>query len=101
MRGKSRLKTDRARAADPKKVRRPSLEARRSALVLRARENPHEFFSFEECGLILGFGTSAMGHLNAAGAPVAFRKMNPALICRWIAENPALVSKTGLEDEES
>jgi len=93
-------RTENKAAVDPKEERRLVLETRRSTLILRARENPHEFFSFEECGLILGFGTTAMGHLNAVGAPVAFRKMNPALICKWIAENPTLVSKTGSEEEE-
>ena len=75
-------------------------DARRLALVNRATANPNEFFPFKECGIILGFGTKAMGCLNAAGAPVAFRKMNPALIVRWIAENPTLVSKIGMEDDD-
>jgi hypothetical protein len=71
----------------------------RALLVARAAANPNEFFSFRECGIILGFGVSAMSVLNAAGAPVAFRKMNPTLIRQWIAENPTLVSK-GSEEEK-
>jgi hypothetical protein len=63
---------------------------RKRELIQRSRENPHEFFTFEECGVILGFGERSMGRLNAAGAPVAFRKMNPAMICRWIEEHPQL-----------
>lgn len=75
-------------------------EIQRALLVQRARENPSEFFTFKECGLILGFGEKAMGVINSAGAPVAFRKMNPALICQWIKENPMKVSKMGGGEEE-
>jgi len=82
-----------------KAARDAEREARRAALVQRSRENPNEFFSFEDCGLILGFGKTSMGALNAAGAPVAFRKMNPALTREWIAENPTLVAKGSDEDE--
>jgi hypothetical protein len=74
-------------------------KSERAALIQRARDNPHEFFSFAECGQILGFSSRSMGRLNAAGAPVAFRRMNPRLICQWIAENPTLVAKCGDGEE--
>lgn len=90
----------RAASKPAAKKAEPTDEERRAALVIRSRENPHEFFSFEDCGIILGFGTKAMGRLNGAGAPVAFRKMNPALICQWIAQNPSVVAKIGSPEGE-
>ncbi len=78
---------------------KPRTENRREALIQRARANPHEFFTFEECGLILGFSTRAMGRLNAAGAPVAFRRMNPALVCAWIAQNQAILAQIGNDED--
>ncbi len=71
----------------------PTKEERRRLLVVEARENPHAFFPFEECGLILGFGANAMTALHAAGAPKAFRKMNPAMVREWIANNQELIGK--------
>lgn len=67
--------------------------ARRARLVAEANANPNAFFTFGDCGLILGFGENAMGRLSSAGAPVLFRKMNPAMIRAWVAANAEKVSK--------
>jgi hypothetical protein len=66
---------------------------RRVELIAEANANPNGFFAFGDCGLILGFGENAMGRLSGAGAPVLFRKMNPAMIREWVASNPDKVSK--------
>ena len=75
-------------------------QAERARLAREASENPHAFFSFEECGVIFGFSRWAMTRLNAAGAPVWFRKMNPAMVRAWMAENPEAAAKICSEEEE-
>jgi hypothetical protein len=62
-------------------------------LVKRAAENPFAFFSFEEIGRLFGFSSVAVGHLSAAGAPVWFRRMNPGMLIRWMAEHPEAASR--------
>lgn len=85
------------------KPSKPSPEEQRAAerarLVAESHSNPHAFFSFGECAVILGFGDKAMTRLSGAGAPVVFRKMNPAMVCAWIFANPDKIEKIGLEDE--
>jgi hypothetical protein len=87
----------------PKTAKRSAAEIaeeERMRLAREARENPHAFFSFEECGLIFGFSRWAMTRLNAAGAPVWFRKMNPAMVRAWMAENPEAAAKICAEEDE-
>ncbi len=72
--------------SDPKEVRR-------RRLIAAARRNPHEFFTFEECGEILGFGQCAMTTLANAGVPTFARKMNPGQVCAWIALNSKTLGK--------
>jgi hypothetical protein len=85
----------------PAKSLAPTFEAvERLRLAQEARDNPHAFFSFEECGLIFGFSRWAMTRLNAAGAPVWFRKMNPAMVRAWMAENPEAAAKICAEEDE-
>jgi hypothetical protein len=74
--------------------------AQRATLIKAAGENPHAFFSFEECGLIFGFSRRAVSRLSAAGAPVWFRKMNPDMVRQWMAKNPEAAAKASEEEEE-
>ncbi len=67
-------------------------------LVEAANVNPNAFFSYEETGIICGFGQDSMTALAGIGAPVAFRKMNPALLRAWIAENQSLIRKLEVEN---
>jgi hypothetical protein len=66
---------------------------RRAELVREARLNPFAWFTSEEVALICGFGADVMTALRALGAPVVGRKMNPALLQRWIESNSAKIGK--------
>lgn len=68
-------------------------DQRKRQLVADAATNPNGFFTFEETGIICGFGGNAMTALAGAGAPQAFRKMNPTLLREWIAENQERIGK--------
>ncbi len=84
----------RSKPAKPAKgEKEETKEARYLRLVAEAQANPNKFFPFKDCGIILGFGTNAMTALNGAGAPAAFRQMNPGMVTRWIEHNQALVVK--------
>lgn len=75
-------------------------ETRRVRLVAESVSNPNGFFTYEETGIICNFGQDSMSALAGLGAPVAFRKMNPALVRAWIAENQALIRKLDQMQED-
>ena len=58
-----------------------------------AKENPFQFFSFEEIGDLYGFGKNTMTALAAAGAPVVAKKMNPQLLFEWLEQNADKIGK--------
>jgi hypothetical protein len=68
-------------------------QARRSALVTEAAENPFRFFTTEDTGLIFDLGMNVMTALRALGAPVIARKMNPVMLMEWLKENHDRVPK--------
>ena len=87
-----------AKRPTPEEIRRQQKEERRRALVAECNANPNGFFTYEETGIVLGFGQDAMSMLAGIGAPVAFRKMNPSDVRGWIARNQDKIGK--LEDRK-
>ena len=71
-------------------------EARRARLIAEAAANPSAFFSFEETGIIFGFGDNVMTALVGAGAPQVFRRMNPPMVLRWIEHNQEQIKRLKL-----
>lgn len=69
------------------------MDKRSAALVKAARENPFQFFSFEETAIICDWGKNVPGQLATLGAPVVARKMNPQILMAWISEHSDALAK--------
>ena len=65
----------------------------KKTVAQQAQENPFRFFSFQEVGEMFDFGRDTMTALVNAGAPVVAKKINPALLLKWLESNADEVGK--------